>query len=164
MNIWIMRHGEASFSASSDSERTLTPFGIEMAKKQGQWLGNRLNQAKIQLDKILVSPYLRTQQTLEAVKLGLQAVGFSQSFTNLVETWEEITPDGNQSLVLDYLDFLRDEGAKNVLLISHLPLVFDLVCALTDDQSQVHFYPAVMAELCWQGNIARLTHTEIPRN
>ena len=43
MNIWIMRHGEASFSASSDSERTLTPFGIEMAKKQGQWLGNRLN-------------------------------------------------------------------------------------------------------------------------
>ena len=107
---------------------------------------------------------MRTQQTLEAVKLGLQAVRFSQSFTNLVETWEEITPDGNQSLVLDYLDFLRDEGAKNVLLISHLPLVFDLVCALTDDQSQVHFYPAVMAELCWQGNIARLTHTEIPRN
>ena len=52
MNIWIMRHGEASFSASSDSARMLTPFGVEMAKKQGQWLGNRLNQAKIQLDKI----------------------------------------------------------------------------------------------------------------
>ena len=92
MNIWIMRHGEASFSGSSDSARMLTPFGVEMAKKQGQWLGNRLNQAKIQLDKILVSPYLRTQQTLEAVEQGLQAVGFSQSFTNLVETWEEITP------------------------------------------------------------------------
>ena len=76
----------------------------------------------------------------------------------------DYTKDGNQSLVLDYLDFLRDEGAKNVLLISHLPLVFDLVCALTHAQSQVHFYPAVMAELCWQGKIARLTHTEIPRN
>lgn len=49
--------------------------------------------------------------------------------------------------VVDYLDFLREEGAQNVLLISHLPLVFDLTYALTDNQSSVHFYPAVIAEI-----------------
>lgn len=75
----------------------------------------------------------------------MQAVNTMQSFANLAETWEEITPDGNPDTVIDYLAFLREEGAKHVLIISHLPLVFDLVYQLT--QQRVHFSPAVIAEI-----------------
>ncbi|VEI46676.1 phosphohistidine phosphatase [Actinobacillus equuli] len=34
MNIWIMRHGEAGFYASSDSERTLTSQGEAAVKNK----------------------------------------------------------------------------------------------------------------------------------
>ncbi|MFK5206913.1 phosphohistidine phosphatase SixA [Glaesserella parasuis] len=145
MNIWIMRHGEAGFSAPTDAQRNLTEQGKLMAYQQGQWLAKRLENQQIKLDKVIISPYLRTQQTAQAVEQGMQAVNTMQSFANLAETWEEITPDGNPDTVIDYLEFLREEGAKHVLIISHLPLVFDLVYQLT--QQRVHFSPAVIAEI-----------------
>ncbi len=76
MNIWIMRHGEAGFNASSDAARCLTDNGIKNTISQGKWLGEHLANQQIQLDKILVSPYLRAQQTLENVLIGMQAVNF----------------------------------------------------------------------------------------
>ncbi len=148
MNIWVMRHGEAGFNAKTDNQRTLTEMGKSMAFQQGKWLEKRLENQQIKLDKVIISPYLRAQQTAQAVEQGMQAVNSMQSFANLVETWEGITPDGNPNTVIDYLLFLREEGAKNVLIISHLPLVFDLVYALT--KQNVNFYPAVIAEMKWQ--------------
>lgn len=150
MNIWVMRHGEAGFNAKTDNQRTLTEKGENMAFEQGKWLGKRLKNQGVGLDKILVSPYVRTQQTYHKLVEGLQAVDFMQSFANLTETWEGITPSGSPEVVTDYLAFLRDEGEKNVLIISHLPLVFDLVLELTNHQHHVHFYPAVIAEIKWE--------------
>lgn len=162
MNIWIMRHGEAGFNARTDSERTLTEYGYLMAEKQGQWLAQRLKLRRLLLDKILVSPYQRTQQTQQALINGMQAVNFEQNFASLVETWEGITPSGDPTNVKDYLEFLKEEGAKNVLIISHLPLVHDLVLALTHHQNTVHFYPAVIAEIDWTTANGRLTTIEKP--
>lgn len=164
MNIWIMRHGEAGFNAPSDSERTLTENGREMAFQQGRWLGDVLCERGILLDKILVSPYQRTRQTLECLQDGIQAVSSREFFANseagIVEVWEGITPSGSPETVLDYLAFLKEEGAKNVLIISHLPLVFDLVHALS--RQTVHFYPAVIAELNWQNAQATLVSHKSP--
>ncbi|AFU19346.1 phosphohistidine phosphatase SixA [Actinobacillus suis] len=164
MNIWVMRHGEAGFNASSDSERTLTSQGESVAKKQGEWLAKRLNAQQIVLDKILVSPYRRTQQTLDCLFQGMQAVDLGKNFTNenLIEIWEGITPSGDLDNVCSYLAFLREEGAKNVLIISHLPLVYDLVLALTAQQETVHFYPAIIAEIDWQSNFGKITAVEKP--
>lgn len=165
MQIWVMRHGEASFNAQMDNQRSLTDNGQKMAIKQGEWLGKRLLEQQVSFDKILVSPYLRTQQTLEKVQEGLQRVKFSEKFANLeqaIETWDGITPSGNIDNVLNYLDFLRNEGAKNVLVISHLPLVYDLVHVLTQGQSTVHFYPAVIAEVDWRTNVGKLIVAEFP--
>lgn len=148
MNIWVMRHGEASFHAKTDNERPLTEQGHQMAFEQGRKLGNIFNNQQVKLDKILVSTYLRAQQTMENVLKGVQAVSSVQSFANIQETWDGITPSGDPDVVMDYLHFLREEGAKNVLIISHLPLVFDLVYALT--KQNVNFYPAVIAEMKWQ--------------
>lgn len=165
MNIWVMRHGEASFNAKTDNQRSLTENGQKMSITQGQWLAKRLQDQKLKLDKILVSPYLRTQQTLAKLQEGMLAVGIMQSFANfapLVETWEGITPSGSPENVLSYLDFLRQEGAKNILIISHLPLVYDLVHALTQGQSNVHFYPAVIAEVDWKTNAGKLMMAKFP--
>lgn len=162
MKIWIMRHGEAGFYANSDSERTLTSLGEKMAEKQGEWLGTRLQSEQIRLDKVIVSPYVRAQQTFECLQQGLQAVGFSQPLAKVLETWDEITPSGSQETVLDYLAFLQEEGAKNVLLISHLPLVFDLVSALTLHRESAHFYPAVIAEVQWNGKVGQIQAVEKP--
>lgn len=165
MNIWVMRHGEAGFNANTDHQRSLTENGQEMSIKQGQWLAKRLIEQQLSLDKMLVSPYLRTQQTLANLQRGMQAVASMQSFANfaeIVETWDGITPSGSPRNVLNYLDFLRNEGAKNVLIISHLPLVYDLVHALTQGQSTVHFYPGVIAEVNWQRDAGKLVVAEFP--
>ncbi len=162
MNIWIMRHGEAGFNASSDAARCLTDNGIKNTISQGKWLGEHLANQQIQLDKILVSPYLRAQQTLENVLIGMQAVNFPQHFTNLIESWDEVTPDGNPHTVESYLHFLREEGAKNILLISHLPLVFNLVQILTNNQSNVQFPTSTIAEINWvktKAELIRVKHT-----
>ncbi|RRN04541.1 phosphohistidine phosphatase SixA [Bibersteinia trehalosi] len=156
MKIWIMRHAEAGFNAPSDSLRTLTPDGLAMAKAQGKKLGEQFKQQHIALDKLLVSPYIRAMQTKEALIEGMQAVDFSQNFSNIEEQWDGITPDGIAESVLDYLSFLREEGARNVLIVSHLPLVFELVQALTQFQASVHFYPAVVAEIDWHRNNGQL--------
>ncbi|AUI65958.1 MULTISPECIES: phosphohistidine phosphatase SixA [Glaesserella] len=160
MNIWIMRHGEASFHAKTDNERPLTENGHMMAFEQGKKLGEIFNNQKIKLDKVIVSPYLRAQQTKENVFKGLQAVGFVQSFANIEEIWEEITPSGNPNIVVDYLHFLREEGAQNILIISHLPLVFDLVYHLT--KHNVNFYPAVIAEIEWKQDVGKVIDVVYP--
>lgn len=79
----------------------------------------------------------------------MEAVGFSQHFANITEEWDEITPSGSPDLIQDYLAFLNEEGANQVLIVSHLPLVFDLVQTFTQYQQSVFFYPAVIAEINW---------------
>lgn len=155
MKIWIMRHGEAGFNSTSDSQRSLTEQGKKISFEKGLWLGNRLTQQNQQIDKILVSPYLRTQQTLTELTKGIFQISKDLQ-TEDIEIWQGITPAGNPQNVVSYLDILRKEGIKNLLIISHLPLVYELVSYLTLHQSQVHFYPAVIAEIDWSKNNGKL--------
>lgn len=167
MKIWIMRHGEAGFNGSADHERTLTTYGKTASIQQGEWLAKRLANQNIQLDKVLVSPYTRAQQTLESVLEGMQAVAslekFAKNPSQIIEEWQEITPYGYTRNVLDYAQVLRDEeGIKNLLIVSHLPLVFDLVEDFTQNQAHVHFYPAVIAEVDWSTDAGKLITSEKP--
>lgn len=162
MNIWIMRHGEAGFNAPNDAERVLTEQGRNAAFSQGKWLGEYFTQHKIQLDKVLVSPYLRAKQTLDEVTKGMQAVNFSQNIASLIEEWDEVTPSGSPEIIQDYLAFLNEEGAKQILIVSHLPLVFDLVQMFTQYQQSVHFYPAVIAGINWNGQKGTVLFEKTP--
>ncbi|MBL4536675.1 phosphohistidine phosphatase SixA [Actinobacillus pleuropneumoniae] len=163
MNIWIMRHGEAGFNVATDSERPLTENGRKTAYKQGQWLAKRFLEQSIVPDKVIVSPYLRAQQTFEALNEGMQAVDFKRNLVNSsIEIWEGVTPGGDPENVKNYLDFLREEGAKNILIVSHLPLVYDLVVSLTQHQDSVHFYPAVIAEIDWKTDFGKVSAIEYP--
>lgn len=157
MKIWIMRHGEASFNAPTDRERPLTKHGKQSAARQGKILGEYCLQSQISPDKILISPYLRAQQTAEHCIAGMQAAGLTPNFAAVTETWDEITPFGNSALVADYLHFLRKEGAQHVLIISHLPLVDDICYTLLRRPANVAFHPAVIAEITLENQHAELS-------
>ncbi|MBV7388898.1 phosphohistidine phosphatase SixA [Pasteurellaceae bacterium TAE3-ERU1] len=143
MRIFIMRHGEAEIMAASDAQRNLTPYGQKQAAEQGLWLSEAANH----IDKVLVSPYYRAMQTYDKLAGSTQT-----ALPDEIETWDALTPYGNTSLVLDYLQTLHNDGVKNVLIVSHLPFVEDLVTALCDGPQQVGFSTATIAEIEWHGD------------
>lgn len=147
MRIFIMRHGEAELVASSDAQRNLTAHGIKQAKQQGFWLSETAKQ----IEKVIVSPYNRAQQTYQALADTTQT-----ALPNEIETWDAITPYGNSHIVVDYLTTLWQDGVASVLLVSHLPFVEDLVTALCDSPQQIGFSTGTIAEIEWQGEQGRL--------
>lgn len=133
MLIMIMRHGEAAMHAPSDAERSLTEHGRQHCIQTANWLKTQVpSLAKSGLDKALVSPYLRAQQTMDAVSSVLDAES--------IETLPELTPSGNEERVADYLLALAEQGVSSVLVVSHLPLVGYLVSELCPD-----VYPPMFA-------------------
>ncbi len=151
MKIYIMRHGEAEMFASSDSQRELTPNGEQASLAVAQ---KCVSMGIEQFDKVLVSPYIRAQQTWQQI---------SQSFkSDAVQTFEEITPYGDAEDVSQYLYALAQaESLESILLVSHLPLVGYLTAELADGISPPMFPTSGMAcvevdaerqsgELLWQ--------------
>ena len=113
MKVFIMRHGEAEVVASSDEARHLTEYGRKQSISQGQWLKTHLNSTALSVQKVIVSPYVRAQETFELVNAALDNI------LNDVETWSGITPYGNATLVADYLSVLQEQGVESILLVSH---------------------------------------------
>ena len=66
--IVIVRHGTAQCNCDSDFNRRLTADGIADVRKRAEYL--RLQ--NITFDLVMVSPYIRTLQTLEIIR---EAVG-----------------------------------------------------------------------------------------
>jgi phosphohistidine phosphatase len=133
MNIYIMRHGEAGYHASSDTQRALTPYGIKQSQQVAYWL----QQQAIQLDYALVSPYLRAQQTFAEVNNILSV--------NQVEIDPTLTPAGSPERIADYLLTLSDPNINGLLIVSHLPLVGYLVNQLCPSVSPPMFNTAAVA-------------------
>ena len=85
MNIFIMRHGEAEVMANSDKARRLTAYGIKQAFSQGEWLKQHLSTLVINsLDRILVSPYVRAQETFHQVNQAFD-LELEKSLLNCME-------------------------------------------------------------------------------
>ncbi|WP_329504725.1 phosphohistidine phosphatase SixA [Haemophilus parainfluenzae] len=145
MKIFIMRHGEAEVVSSSDEARHLTDYGRKQSISQGQWLKTHLNSTALSVQKVIVSPYVRTQETFELVNSALDNI------LNDVETWSGITPYGNATLVADYLSVLQEQGVKSILLVSHLPLVGSIVSELYGKRNPISFYPSTIVQIDWNG-------------
>ena len=137
MQIFIRRHGQADMVAPTDALRPLTANGVTEASMIGQWLLK--NAATI--DAIFISPYLRAQQTADAVLTALGNVAYK-------ETVNFITPEDNPKDVHDYLDAIcSDKQYQKVLLVSHMPLVSYLVAELTSDNAMPIFQTASVAQI-----------------
>ncbi len=136
MYIYIMRHGEAQTFASTDEERPLTAKGEHTSIKMAQWLVN--HHVTSPLDKILVSPYLRAQQTWKACEDIIPH--------QHVTTEDALTPFGDWEQVAVYLRALIGlENISSLLLVSHLPLVGYLTAEFSPGLSAPMFPTSGMA-------------------
>ncbi|OOF66771.1 phosphohistidine phosphatase SixA [Rodentibacter sp. Ppn85] len=145
MKIFIMRHGEAEVMAKADKERCLTEYGRKQAFVQGEWLKNTTKSTALSFNCILVSPYQRALDTFEQVNLA-----FDSALQPNLEIWEGITPYGSAELVVDYLSVLEKKGIETILIISHLPLVGEIVAELYGKRNPISFYPATIAQIDWK--------------
>ena len=108
MRLYIMRHGEAL--SQGGAERSLTPRGETEVARAGRLLAGE------GIDCLLHSPALRTRQTASLV---LDAVG---DIPHAVE--ESLVPPTGWQRVADAAE---STGADRLVLVSHLPLVAELV-------------------------------------
>lgn len=122
MHIYIMRHGEAEMLARSDSERALTALGRLESEMMASYLANQ----NISFDAVLVSPYLRAQQTWQSVFPYFTAVAN-------VQTLPFLTPGGSARKSVDEILALQAAGVQKLLIVSHLPLVGYIVGELAPE-------------------------------
>lgn len=111
-----MRHGEAAPIQTDDAGRNLTSTGHLQAEKMGRWL-----QKNHKPMGLLVSPYVRAQQTAEGVKKN-------NTFL-FEETCHDIIPEGNPQVAADYLETLiaLHPECDIWLVVAHMPMVSYLV-------------------------------------
>ena len=131
MKVWILRHGEAQAHARTDAERNLTEQGrAEALRSAAHLIGQPI-------DAIFASPYVRAQQTAQLVR---EALGVEPD----IRTVPWLTPEGNPQQVLEKLD-----ADENVLLVSHQPLVGNLIGFLQHGHQRQPqpMYTASLAEL-----------------
>ncbi len=151
MQLFIMRHGDASMLAPSDAQRPLTKQGNVEANLMGKWL-HGLN---VNLTDVLVSPYLRAQQTTSALLSQLEC-------KPEVNTVDFITPSGDATQVHDFIDgFCAEKHCQQLLMVTHMPLVSYLVAELTFDKQAPIFQTAAIAEIDYdltamKGTLVRL--------
>ncbi|GAA5190900.1 phosphohistidine phosphatase SixA [Ferrimonas gelatinilytica] len=144
MNIYIMRHGEAGFDAPSDPERPLT----ELGRQQSLALVHHYLPQWQELDLVLVSPYVRTWQTWEAMRAQLPE-------TISAQVVPELVPETDPSLAADVIIATAElAGAKNVLVVSHMPLVGYLISQLVPGQIPMMFATAAVAHVQYDQTLA----------
>jgi phosphohistidine phosphatase len=120
-----MRHGEAEkvdAKTEIDVQRQLTPEG----RKQTQNVASKYYSELSGIDQLWASPYVRTQQTAEII---------ANNINKPVITADWLTPNSSVSVVMKQLSLWH---SQTLLLVSHQPLVSDLVSSLSDSVSR-HF-------------------------
>ena len=136
MQVYIMRHGDAAIQAASDAARPLTQKGKDESALMAGWLSN--HQPQIEIDKVLVSPYLRAEQTLQIIRDNFK-------LPTQMQVMEELTPGGHAEFVADHIRDLATLGANAVLVVSHLPLVGYLVSELCPHKEPPMFTTSTIA-------------------
>lgn len=136
--IVIVRHGVAQNLYDLDLYRELTDVGRADIQKRADYL----KEQGIEFDEAFVSPYIRTLQTFEIIK---DSVVVKDS--NITR---ELEPNGNVQIA-DYFRLLHDDH-KNILVISHMPLVSFLMKELCGIQVSGFMNPGDMNILDQKGD------------
>jgi len=109
MKLYILRHGEAEGMMARDEERQLTERGREEVASVISARKSELSSVQ----RILVSPYVRAQQTAEIVSNFLPDV--------TLHTTPFLVPESNPTELLRWLanQCFGDLELDSVLLVSH---------------------------------------------
>jgi len=117
MNLYLLRHGEAEPNASTSAGRQLTDAGQDEVSSVAMQFASR----RLQIDACFVSPALRAQQTAE--------IFLSHIFNSPAPlTIEELSANQRAAQLMQ---FLEQESAENILLVSHNPILSELLALLT---------------------------------
>lgn len=132
-----MRHGDAEPEVhNNDAKRVLTSSGQQQVCRVITQIAPQIRDT---IQHVIVSPYVRAQQTWNAI-----AHFFPQ--VQQVETSADVAPDGPYAQVADYLDVLvHYKEGSSVLVVSHLPHVDFLSSELCPSRAPVIFTPASVA-------------------
>lgn len=112
--VFLMRHGEAEPRAQTDAQRRLTERGLLQVRANA----SKLTHAGPIV--ILHSPLVRAQQSAETIQPYVDCVS--------MQTVDWLFPD---TPVLTAVAELMSLSAPSVLLVSHNPLLDDLIAELT---------------------------------
>lgn len=115
MKLFILRHGQAESFAASDAARQLTDLGRQEVRSVVRKSADLL----AELERVWVSPLVRAQQTADVVAEELGQLPRQTSDLLLPES----TP-------ADVLDMFTADDRGAYLLVSHQPLVGELVNGL----------------------------------
>lgn len=129
MKVAIVRHGAAHYGQDFDHTRPLTELGQEQVQRLGRWLCEQ----GWQNASLTASPFVRAQQTAQAIATALSLP---------LQTLPMLQPDGTP---YDVADWLACQSQAQIL-VSHLPLVGRLASLLVD--GRVYDQPWSPAE-CW---------------
>lgn len=149
MVIYVVRHGEAAAAApgEADGTRSLT----EQGRREVAEAGAGLRALGVALDRILVSPLRRAQQTAELLARGLAPDPNAEP--TLCETLTELDGSESPAVVLATLGRLRQD--ETVAIVGHMPGLGELVALATtaDLGSGVHFSTASVARLDFEARV-----------
>lgn len=136
MIVVVMRHGEAEgFVSHSDAARNLTQFGSEQANEKGQRLAKHFN-----VVGVVASYYNRAFQTGSIVA---SLSGLTCQETNKL-TFSGYEERDFKAFLAGYLAQFEDAPSTDkpnaVVLVSHIPIVYELVADLANSSRSVNFH------------------------
>jgi phosphohistidine phosphatase len=135
LKVFIMRHAQAEIGPQMDPTRKLTDIGKSQAKMMGKWLNRQVDKP----DLVIQSNMKRSQSTAKRVAKHLEAP---------IVTSGALDPEVSPDLAWRIIRKIAFENhSKNVIAITHGPLVEKLLCYLIGcpSTSQVHFAHGAVA-------------------
>ncbi len=112
MELFLLRHGHAETEAPKDSLRELSARGKLEVRDAIESNIDSLSA----LDQIIVSPYVRAQQSAQVVLSLLDSVSKTDS--------DLLLPNGDPRALIQYLHGLYHKSdATSILLVGHQPLL-----------------------------------------
>lgn len=121
ISLIIVRHGDAEpqIEGKDDKDRKLVKKGIKQMKR----VANFLDEMKINVDRVISSPYLRAYQSAEAIidKLGVDNLK--------IETYDDLIPDKDPSSFVEKVKDFQDQST--VLIVGHEPFLSNFIKTLT---------------------------------
>lgn len=122
MEIVIFRHAHAlsvlEAKVSADFERPISEKGKEQIKKS---VSNLLSEG-FRPEYIVSSPFKRAVQTADIISKEINC--------DRIEFKDFLAPGSDISFVCDYINSTK----SNIIIVSHMPFVSDLVCVLSGDR------------------------------
>ncbi len=142
MILYIIRHGSTTLSNSkkSDEERKLSQDGKTILRKV-LTLARDIFSTK--LDQIATSPYTRAIQTAEIAREILRPA--RPDF--IVD--DSLSPENTP---YETYRFLGNQKVERLLIVSHQPIVGDLISDLMGSGSNIRMSPGSMARLDVKGD------------